>query len=151
MIHEIVATGERIVAARDGGDAPVRTDGVWSLLSAIERSEYWLSISDIARKLCISRQAARVIVHKALRQAEVTALGNRDAGRLLQVRLTERGRATLKSSRAHEAGWVIALLDGLDDRDMHTVTHVLRVIRQRLVRDERESRLPEHANDAACT
>jgi hypothetical protein len=36
--------------------------------------------------------------------------------------------------------WLNALLNGLDDRRLAITVHVLRVIRQRLLRDERERR-----------
>ena len=70
----------------------------------------------------------------------VELLPNPDDRRILQVFLTPRGRAALAGLRTAEGIWLQMLLAGLADRRIVAVTHVLRVIRQRLQRDERERR-----------
>jgi DNA-binding MarR family transcriptional regulator len=62
---------------------------------------------------------------------------NPDDRRILQLFLTESGRARLSATRAIETAWLNALLNGLDDGRLAITVHVLRVIGQRLVRDAR--------------
>jgi DNA-binding MarR family transcriptional regulator len=114
------------------GDAQSR------LLRAIERSPYCLSIADAARALRVSRQAANRVAHAAAMKGHVDLLTNADDERILQILLTQRGRATLKATSADEATWLAALLNGLGDHQMAAATHVVRVIRQRLERDARD-------------
>jgi len=58
--------------------------------------------------------------------------------RIVQVFLTRASRAELDAARSAEKIWAACLLLGLDEHTMATTTRVLRVIRQRLLRDERE-------------
>jgi DNA-binding MarR family transcriptional regulator len=139
LVDEIIATGARLTAARqDGGDPILRADAEWRLLRALERTSYCLSISDVGRAMRISRQAAHELVRAVEAKGLIELLMNPDDRRLVQVRLTPLGRATLADWRAGEALWVIALLNGLDKREICATTHILYVIRQRLVRNERE-------------
>jgi len=67
FLEEIVSTAARIGAAKSRAGAPiVRTDAVWRLICALERSHYCNAISDAARLLRITRQSA----HELARQAE---------------------------------------------------------------------------------
>jgi DNA-binding MarR family transcriptional regulator len=139
LVDEIIATGARLTAARqEGGDPILRADAEWRLLRALERTSYCLSISDVARTMRISRQTAHELVRSVAAADLIELLTNPDDRRLVQVRLTSHGRATLADWRAGEALWVIALLNGLDKREIRATTHMLYVIRQRLVRNERE-------------
>lgn len=139
LIHEIVATADRIAATRAADSEPViRTDALWSLLCALERSRYCCSISDVARLLRVSRQTAHELARKAELAGQVGLLKNPGDRRIVQVLLTSQARSALAAARSGEASWVNALLNGLDMRQMAATVHVLRVIRQRLLRDERE-------------
>jgi DNA-binding MarR family transcriptional regulator len=99
--------------------------------------------ADVARALRITRQAAHKLVYRAVTAGRVELLPNPDDRRILQVFLTPRGRADLAGLRTAEGIWLQMLLGGLADRRMVAVTQVLRVIRQRLERDERERRRVE--------
>lgn len=139
LIDEIVTAAERIVAARHAdGKHAVRADQRWRLLCAIERSPYCLSISDAARRLCIPRQRAHEVVTAAARSGEIEVLPNRDDKRILQVFLTPVGRATLSAARSRRSTWTAILLNGLGEHELRATIHILRVIRHRLLRDERE-------------
>jgi DNA-binding MarR family transcriptional regulator len=119
-------------------------DGAEShLLRVVARSSYCLAIADVARALRITRQAAHKLVYRAVGTGRLELLPNPDDRRILQVLLTPRGRAELASLQTAEGVWLQMLLGGLADRRMVAVTHVLRVIRQRLERDERERRRVE--------
>jgi DNA-binding MarR family transcriptional regulator len=140
LVEEIVATGKCIAAAKVGGEPIAKTDPVSRLLAVIERAPYCCSISDAARLLRQPRQR----VHETARKAEIAGLvelaANSDDRRILQLFLTRTGRSRLAAARAIENQWRNVLLNGLDEHRLATTVHVLRVIRQRLLRDERERR-----------
>ncbi len=139
LIDEIVATAARIAAARaSSGERVLPDDAQSRLLRAVAGSSYCLAIADVARTMRITRQAAHKLVYGAVATGRVELLPNPDDGRILQVFLTPRGRGALARARTAEGVWVQLLLRGLADRQMASVTHVVRVIRQRLERDERE-------------
>jgi len=54
----------------------------------------------------------------------------------VQLLLTPSARSQLAAARSAERLWLAELLLGLERRDMQTATHVLRVIRQRLLRND---------------
>lgn len=144
LIDEIVATAERIGAAlASSGERVFPDDAESRLLRAVAGSSYCLAIADVARALRITRQAAHKLVYRAVTAGRVELLPNRDDRRILQIFLTPRGRGELARLRAAEGVWLQLLLSGLDDRPMAVATHVLRVIRKRLERDERERRRVE--------
>lgn len=138
-MDEIVATSERICAARTLGGRPVqRVDATSRLLRTIERTSYCLSIADAARALRMTRQGAHKVVARATEKGLVELLPNRDDRRILQLALTGRGRAELAGAAADEAAWLAVLLNGLEDRDLVVATRVLRGIRHRVARDEQQ-------------
>src|SRR5258705_11415510 len=144
LIDEIVATAERVAAAcAPSGDRVFPDDAESRLLRVVTRSPYCLAIADVARALRVARQAAHKLVYGAVAAGHVELLPNHDDRRILQVFLTAQGRAELARVRTAEGVWLRLLLSGLPDRQLATVTHVLRVIRQRLERDERERRRVE--------
>ena len=141
LIHEIVATAERTASARGlGGERILRTDALWSLLVALERSYYCCSVSDVARLLGIRRQAAHETARRAELVGAVDLLKNPDDRRIVQIVLTRAGRSRLATARSAERSWARVLLNGLEVRQMGATAHDLRVIRHRLLRDERERR-----------
>ena len=99
--------------------------------------------ADVARALRVSRQAAHKVVYLAVANGRIELVPNPDDRRILQVFLTSQGRGELARVCTAEAIWLQGLLGGLADRRMAVVTYVLRVIRQRLERDERERRRVE--------
>lgn len=144
LIDEVVATAERVAAARaSSGERVFPDDAESRLLRAVAGSSYCLAIADVARTLRITRQAAHKLVYGAVATGRVELLPNSDDRRILQVFLTPRGRAELARVRTAEGVWLQLLLSGLAGHRMAVVTHVLRVIRQRLERDERERRRVE--------
>jgi DNA-binding MarR family transcriptional regulator len=139
LLEEIVSAAERIGAAHSAFGAPIfPTNAEARLLRTLEKSRYCLSLADVARALRISRQAAQQLAHAAVATGRVELEPNPDDRRILQAFLTPAGRAWLKATSAAQRTWLIVLLNGLDDRQMATTSHVLRVIRQRLERDARE-------------
>jgi DNA-binding MarR family transcriptional regulator len=141
LLYEITTAAERIVAARtSSGERVQRTDALWRLLETVERSRYCLAIADVARALGVTRQTAHPLCRAAAGAGYVELLPNPDDRRILQVLLTPHARAELKRVRSAEGIRLHVLLSGLGDHDLAQVTRVLRVIRQRLERDDRERR-----------
>lgn len=139
LIDEIVSTAARVAAARSPSGAQIyRTDALFSLLRVIEASRYSCAIADAARLLGVSRQRAHLIVHEAELGGAIGLLANPHDRRILQLELTRTGRAALAAVRAAESAWLAELLLGLDEHRLAATTHVLRTIRHRLQRNERE-------------
>lgn len=138
LIYEITAVADRIAAACDfEGTHVVATDTQSRMLRALGRAPRQLSMSDVARRLCISRQAARNVIIAAANSGLVDLETNPRDRRVIQVELTAPARAQLRAAQVREKSWAIKLLNGLDVRTMRATSHILRVMRQRLVRDER--------------
>jgi DNA-binding MarR family transcriptional regulator len=141
LVYELLTTTERLAAARHwDGRVVLRSDAAWSLLRMIERLPYCPSISDLGRLLHISRQAAYERVRRAECAGEIDLVTNHHDRRILQALLTPRARSTLAAARDRETEWATVLLNGLGMREIACTVQILRVIRQRLARDERELR-----------
>ena len=141
LIEEIAAAAAGIAGARHlNGELIMRTDAVWALLSTIERSHYCCCLSDIGRLMLISRQHAQRLALKAERVGVVELARNPDDRRIVQLLLTKRGRDELAYARSQRGVWIAQLLLGLDRPRLMMATNVVRVIRQRLARNESERR-----------
>ena len=88
----------------------------------------------------MSRQAARGHALKAASTGVVELFQSPDDRRAWQVALTPAGRRALDSQRMPPFSWLFTLLNGLEPSAMRSTHHVLRVIRLRLERYEREMR-----------
>ena len=88
----------------------------------------------------MSRQAAREQALKTADAGLVELFTAPDDRRLLQVALTPAGRRELERQRMPDFGWVFTLLNGLEPSAMRETNHVLRVLRLRLERYQREMR-----------
>jgi DNA-binding MarR family transcriptional regulator len=138
LFYEITTAAERIATARTmSGERVQRSDSLWRLLETVERSRYCLAIADVARALGVTRQTAQPLCHAAAVAGYLELLPNPDDRRILQLFLTPHARAELARVRTAEAVWLQVLLIGLGDHDIARVTHTLRVIRQRLEREQR--------------
>ena len=141
FLHEIVATADALREARSiDGELALRFGEPWRLLRAIERGGGAPNFSDLGRLLDLSRQAARELALKAAERGLVELFPAHDDRRALQVMLTPRGRKELDVQRMPPVAWVLTLLNGLEPARMRATNHVLRVIRLRLERNERDRR-----------
>lgn len=139
LIDEISTAARLIADACDPYGEPIfRTDGVWRVISTIERSHYCLAIADLARAMRLSRQAAQKLAHAAERAGVIELATNHDDKRILQALLTPSGRSRLKAGRHTESIWLATLLNGLGDHELAATTRVVAVVRQRLERNARE-------------
>lgn len=135
FVHELLAAADAIAEFRGAGGPPVlRTDPALRLLLAIEQSVGCPAISDVARRLKISRQSAAEQVHRAAAAGRLKLLRNRSDRRILQVELTALARQELRAARGDQALWILTLLNGLDVRELRRVAHILYTLRRRIAR-----------------
>jgi DNA-binding MarR family transcriptional regulator len=109
----------------------------WLMLVTIERSDYFLSISDLARSMRVSRQAAYRLATRLAEAGLLELLPNRDDRRILQIDLTTRGRSVMAQIRAQFAESALTFAATLDQRTMNATSAVLREIRVRLAQFRR--------------
>lgn len=141
LLREIVDTSAYLRAARDAyGDAVYPDDKQWVLIKAIEKSGCCPSISDVGRLLHVTRQTAHDLVTEAASIGIVELFTPSYDRRIVQVALTAAGRNRLAAVRNGEGFWVTVLLNGLEPPQMQVTTHVLEVIRRRLMRQEEDRR-----------
>lgn len=144
FIRGIEGTARLIREARGAdGELVYRTDVCYRLLIGIESVGGWPSISGVARALRVSKQTAREQVIAAARVGFVELLPDPFDRRSIQIGLTPSGKSQLAAARAREGAASALLLRGLGVRERRLVAHVLRVMRARLLRGERERRQRE--------
>jgi DNA-binding MarR family transcriptional regulator len=141
FLHEIVMVADSLRAARaSDGSSALHLAPRWRLLRTIERCGGAPTFAHLARVLGLSRQTAR---QQALETAEaglVELFQSLDDRRAWQVALTPAGRRALDEQRMPQFAWVFTLRNGLEPAAMRSTEHVLRVIRLRLERYERDRR-----------
>jgi DNA-binding MarR family transcriptional regulator len=139
FVRGIIDTAALIQQAHDASGEPVfRTDAQYKLLGALELIGGWPSISELARAMRVSKQATREQVIAAGRSRLLELLPDPRDRRSIQIGLTPSGKKELTAARLRELTLITMLLGGLGARDMRLVAHVLRVMRARLLRAERE-------------
>jgi DNA-binding MarR family transcriptional regulator len=99
-----------------------------------------MTFSHLARVLGISRQTARQQALETAATGLVELFQAPDDRRAWQVALTSAGRRALDAQRMPPPAWLFTLVNALEPAAMRSTTDVLRIIRQRLERYERERR-----------
>ena len=133
MLEEIQRTAAHITALRD---AQMREAGLdqerWAVLLAISRSDYCLSISDLARVLNRSRQAAQRMTRQLARTGWIEHLPNVDDRRLLQLFLTPQGKSMIAQIRHRFDASVLAFSAHVNARTLRSTEELLRGLRARM-------------------
>jgi DNA-binding MarR family transcriptional regulator len=139
FVRAIEETAKLIRDARAPDGEPVyRTDIRYRVLAGIESGGGWPSMSGLGRVLRMSKQAARQQVIAAARMGLLELLPDPFDRRSMQIGLTPSGKNVLAAARAREHVASDLLIRGLGERGKRLVAHVLRVMRARLLRAERE-------------
>jgi DNA-binding MarR family transcriptional regulator len=150
FLHEIVMTADALREARAfDGDSAMHFEPRWRLLRAIERCGGAPTFSDLGRLLGMSRQAARGHALAAAASGVVELFQAPEDRRAWQVALTPSGRRELERRRTPQFAWIFKLLNGLEPANMRSTRHVLRVIRLRLERYEKDLRAAARSLSAA--
>jgi len=152
FLHEIVMTADALQEARAfDGESAMHFETPSRLLRAIERCGGAPTFSDLGRLLGISRQAARGHALDAARAGVVELFQTPEDRRAWQVALTSSGRQALERQRKPQLAWMLTLLNGLEPAPMRTTRHVLRVLRQRLERYDKELRASQRGLVSAAS
>jgi DNA-binding MarR family transcriptional regulator len=106
----------------------------WRVLSAIDRSHYTLSISDLARELRLRRQTVHPMAISLERIGWIRFLPNRDDRRLLQMKLTEHGKSVLSGAESRLDMWLLTMNSDLGDREVRELVDTMRAVRERVAR-----------------
>lgn len=135
LVEEIQRTATQIAAVRN---ALVRDFGLdrhrWAVLLAVARSDYCLSISDLARVLKQSRQATHRMAVTLACNGWIELLPNQDDRRILQLQLTPAGKSVIEQIRRRFTNSVMEFSTHLDGRAIHAATEVLSSLRARIRR-----------------
>lgn len=106
------------------------TSARWQVLGALPDEP--LTVPQIARRMGLTRQSVHSTVKHLVQDGVVELVANPDHRRSQLVRLTDRGRQTLKAVDERQAEWVNALVAGLTSRELKTTGRVLTELCARL-------------------
>lgn len=106
----------------------------WQALAVIERSNYVLCISDLARRLRRSRQSAHALVLGLERAGWIRFLPNRDDRRILQMELTGAGKLMLNSAELAYNEWLLTMAYDLDWGELRELANTFSGVRERIAR-----------------
>jgi DNA-binding MarR family transcriptional regulator len=99
------------------------------VLLAISRSDYCLSISDLARALKQSRQATQRMALDLAQAGWIEHRPNVDDRRLLQLFLTPQGKTAVHLIRRHFDSSALTCTSHVDSRSVRTSIDLLRSLR----------------------
>jgi DNA-binding MarR family transcriptional regulator len=145
FLYEILRVADALRAAQSGDGASALSGGrQCEVLRAIDRCGGAPTFADLSRLLSVSPPAARSFALSAAAAGFVEIIAAPDDRRSWQVVLTPPGRAAVEAMRMPDFAWVFTLLRGLDPAVRRDTERVLRVIRLRLERDQRQRRGAGH-------
>ena len=121
-----LAAGDRL-AAQQG-----LTSARWQVLGALVLSGRPLTVSQIARRMGLTRQSVQASVNRLRGDALIKIEENPDHRRSPLIRLTELGRAKYAGLQRRQVGWVNALAAGLKVSDLEITGRVLEELTARL-------------------
>jgi len=111
----------------DAGDALAKpagqTSARWRVLAAVE--EELSTVATIARALGQARQSVQRVADLLANDGLAEFDDNPDDRRAMLLRLTPRGRTTLRTIQAAQRGWADALGAALGERDLRAASATL--------------------------
>jgi DNA-binding MarR family transcriptional regulator len=123
-----------LTAAGDALAAPSgQSSARWRVLAAVE--EQPLTVAQIARAWSLARQSVQRVADLLARDGLVAYEDNPGHRRAKLVRLTRRGRATLREIQAAQRRWADDLGARLVERDLQTANRILSDILDTLAED----------------
>jgi DNA-binding MarR family transcriptional regulator len=139
LVLETFRLNGRLLAAGDALTADVGLSSArWQVMGAIDMTGTPLPVAQIARNMGLTRQAVQRIADVLAGDGLVAYADNPNHRRAKLVGLTEQGRAVLQEVSRRQTEWVNRLAAGLAESDLRTAVAILRTVRERLERDERE-------------
>ena len=125
----ILASG-RSAICKQVGLTPER----WRALAAIVRSPYVLSVSDLARRLRLTRQSAHRLALGLARAGWIRYLPNSSDRRLLQLEITASGKRVLDEAELRFTTWLSVMTYDLSERELRQMVSAVRCVRERIAR-----------------
>jgi DNA-binding MarR family transcriptional regulator len=115
------------------------TSARWQVLGAIALAERPLTVSQIARRMGLTRQSVHATVDRLVRDGLLEFARNDDHRRSPLVRLTDLGDRTYRAVDRDQARWIDELVRGMTRTELDTSRRVL---------DELVSRLEARRSEA---
>lgn len=141
LILETFRLNGQLLEAGDRLTAPLGlTSARWQILGAIETEGQPLSVSQIGRRMGLSRQAVQRIVNDLEALGFVVLEDNPDHKRAKLVILTQSCRAVLEKLQKVQASWANELANGTSEVMLKRTVKLLREISQRCEAMEQEAK-----------
>ena len=119
----------------DAGNAITRPHGLtsarWQVMGAIDLAGSPLTVSQIARRMGLSRQAVQRIVNDLRGLSMISLETNLDHKRAPLVSLSKEGAKILKSVDQAQIEWINQLSDGVSKNRVDDALEILKAIRSR--------------------
>jgi DNA-binding MarR family transcriptional regulator len=132
LVGEIIRAGARLAANRNNLLLTLRVTGAgMRLLKAVRMTPFPLSITTLARMMCVSRQAVRDTARELEAEGLITLETNPWNSRAFLVSLTDEGRSRLEQLMRLERRWAAGLARGLSEPLRAQTAWVLRTLRER--------------------
>ncbi|PHM28721.1 MarR family winged helix-turn-helix transcriptional regulator [Xenorhabdus budapestensis] len=108
------------------------TSARWQVLGTIVSAENPQPVAWLARDMGMNRQNVQRLINELEKEGLVEFVQNPHHKRAYLVVLTENGRKAFSHAMALEAPWMNRLAEGISLEDIHTMNHVLKILRSRL-------------------
>ncbi len=107
------------------------TSARWQVIGAVALEERALTVSQIARRMGLSRQAVQRVVNDLVRNGLAALKNNPDHRRAPLIALTAMGEAAYAEADRRQRTWGSGLAEGLDPATLKAALTLLRELRAR--------------------
>lgn len=108
------------------------TSARWQVMGAIELEKKALTVSQIARRMGITRQAVQRVVNDLARIDMVALEDNLDHKRAPLVSISKTGKVIMKEINIAQIAWVNDLAKDFEDYELTQALNVIRNVRKRI-------------------
>ena len=130
---EIYRLSGALVAEGDRLSAHLGLSGArWKVLGALEMAERPQTVSQIARRMGLTRQSVQRLVHDLCAEGYLELIENPDHRTARLARLTTKGAEAFRMLDEVEAEWANGLADGLDRLALSRAAQVLGELKVRI-------------------
>jgi DNA-binding MarR family transcriptional regulator len=112
------------------------TSARWQVLGAVVLAGRPLTVSQIARRMGLTRQSVQASVNRLLGDGLVAAEDNPDHRRSPLIRLTDLGRRRYAAMERRQIAWINELAGGLDASQLTAAASLLTELSDRLERTD---------------
>ncbi len=108
------------------------TSARWQLLAALSLGSEIVTVSELARKMKLTRQSVQRIVNELIAEEILEMIDNPNDQRAKRIWFTSSGREVLEQVDRSHASWVNALSDTIDEQSILLASDLLRHVRSNL-------------------